>query len=135
MSQLGMGVMIRMLGGNKETVEAIRASLGKKIRAAELSGNTLELTFDDGSVLALADNGQSCCEERYMRTDDDLTKFAGATFDDIELAEAPSLPYEYGSHDVQFLNVKTSLGVFTMSNHVEHNGYYGGFSIEATVRA
>ena len=33
-------------------------------------------------------------------------------------------------HEVQFLEVKTSKGSFTMSSHNEHNGYYGGFSIE-----
>jgi hypothetical protein len=94
--------------------------------------NDLTLSFSDGSKLRLFDDGQSCCESRYMRTDDDLSKFEGAKLLGFELADAPSIKdNEYEDHDVQFLNTKTSLGVFTCSNHVEHNGYYGGFSITA----
>ena len=36
---------------------------------------------------------------------------------------------EYETHEVQFLEIKTSKGIFTMSTHNEHNGYYGGFAI------
>lgn len=36
-------------------------------------------------------------------------------------------------HEVQFLHVKTSKGSFAVSNHNEHNGYYGGFNVEASL--
>jgi len=67
-----------------------------------------------------------------MRTDDDLTEFVGTKFLGVEIKEAPSIEGEYGEqHEVQFLEVKTDKGVFTMASHNEHNGYYGGFSIVA----
>ena len=34
-------------------------------------------------------------------------------------------------HEIQFLDVKTDKGIFQMANNNEHNGYYGGFLIEA----
>jgi hypothetical protein len=36
-------------------------------------------------------------------------------------------------HDIAFLLVQTSDGVFTMVNHNEHNGYYGGFLVTCEV--
>ena len=48
----------------------------------------------------------------------------------LELKEAPSQENEWGEHEVQFLEVTTSKGEFTMASHNEHNGYYGGFAIE-----
>jgi hypothetical protein len=36
-------------------------------------------------------------------------------------------------HEVQFLVVTTSKGAITVATHVVHNGYYGGFSIDAFI--
>jgi len=135
-SQLGMGVMIGMLGGNKETVEAVKASLKKKIAAIQVKDDVLALTFTDKSVLRLRDDGQSCCESRYMVCDDKLDKFVGGKLMDISLEDAPDPPKKSEweeAHEAQFLHVKTSKGSFTVSNHVEHNGYYGGFWIVASL--
>ena len=128
---LGLGVMIQSLGGNEDTVNAVTSSLGKVIDAVYLSDNRLVFQFGDNTKLIMYDNGQSCCETRYMRTDDDLTEYYGATLLDFELKSAPNMADEYGDHEVQFLDVKTSNGVFQMANHNEHNGYYGGFWIVA----
>lgn len=50
------------------------------------------------------------------------------------LVGAPVLaPNQNDVHEVQFLVVHTDKGDLTMSSHNEHNGYYGGFSIEARV--
>lgn len=129
----GMGVMIGMLGGNSDSVAAIKGSLNKKITALSLTDDALRMTFEDGTTLKLRDDGQSCCESRYMRTDDKLDDYVGATFVNVELAPAPAPPktseYEEEEHEVQFLRVTTDKGVFVMSNHNEHNGYYGGFWI------
>jgi hypothetical protein len=131
-----MGAMIKMLGGNAETVTACQSSLGKTISRVRCDGESdLRIDFADGTGLLLTDEGQSCCEHRYMRTDDDLNYYEGATLLDLEIADAPSVEAEYETHDVQFLNVKTSKGVFVMSNHNEHNGYYGGFYIAARTYA
>lgn len=132
MSNLGMGVMLGLLGGNKETVEAIQAALGKKIMKVSLEENELIFLFEDSTRLRVWDDGQSCCEDRYMRTDDDLTEYSGAALLDFELKTAPSIPDDYGDHEVQFLDVKTDKGVFQVANHNKHNGYYGGFYIRAT---
>ncbi len=131
--RLGLGVMIRMLGGNSETVDAMLSAAGKTISHVALIGDSLLFTFDDGATLRMLDNGQSCCETRYMRTDDDLPYYVGATLMDAEIRPAPSVEDEHGEqHDVEFLIITTSKGVFTMASHNEHNGYYGGFSIEAS---
>lgn len=121
--------MIERLGGNQESVEAFKAGVGKTIADVTLDNESLTLRFTDGSGICFYDNGQSCCESRYMRTDDNLKDFIGATFDNAAIKDAPSIPHEYGDHEVQFLEIQTSKGHLTMSSHNEHNGYYGGFSI------
>lgn len=130
----GMGVMIQRLFGHNGA-EVLQAALGKSITALSLGDDdALHFIFADGSKLKLSDEGQSCCESRYMRTDDTLSDFIGATLDGVELREAPDVTEDdnYGeTHEVQFLVVKTSAGQFTMSSHNEHNGYYGGFAISA----
>ena len=139
MSAPGLGVLIRMLAGNTESAEAMKAAIGQRIEALTLSDDALRLTLASGRVLVLSDQGQSCCESRYMRTDDDLSSFVGAELRGAEIREAP--PYqpkdgEYvDDHDVQFLVVHTDRGEIVMSNHNEHNGYYGGFSVEARLEA
>ncbi|MCT9125379.1 DUF7448 domain-containing protein [Cupriavidus gilardii] len=126
--------MINMIGGNGDAVEVLKASIGKTIKMVTLEqDDALHFEFTDGSKIAMFDDGQSCCERRYMTTDDDLSSFAGSTFLGAEIKEAPSIEDEWGEHEVQFLEIQTSSGSFTMASHNEHNGYYGGFSI--TVRA
>lgn len=131
-SQLGVGVMLNYLGGNAETVAAIRGAVGKTIRQVVLRDDELRFTFYGGSKLTLYDDEQICCESRYMRTDDDLKAFSGAKFLGIEVKQAPDVFDEWITHEVQFLEIQTDRGVFTMSSHNEHNGYYGGFSIVAS---
>ena len=135
MSNLGLGVMIKTLfGGDTNAAGAVKQTLGKTITALELVDNNLVFTFEDNSKLKLWDGGQSCCESRYMRTDDNLSDYVGGQLLDMGLRDAPDQEDEYGEvHEVQFLAVKTNKGEFVMSNHNEHNGYYGGFRIEAEV--
>lgn len=131
MGQLGIGAMLGRLCGNKESVEAITSVLNKKIKSVRVDEemNALRFEFEDGTKFKIFDDGQSCCESRYMRTDDDLSEFEGAVFQNAELKDAPNIEDEYGDHEVQFLEIQTDKGVFTCSNHNEHNGYYGGFWI------
>ena len=136
MSNLGMGVMIGMLAGNEESVNAFTAAVGKTISGLSLGeDDALHFVFDDGSKIKIADEGQSCCESRYMRTDDDLSPFVGANLLGATVKDAPDVEAEYETHEVSFLEVQTDKGVFTMSSHNEHNGYYGGFCIRASVEA
>lgn len=132
MSNLGIGVMLQNLCGNADSVAAFTGAIGKTIAALQLGADdALHFEFSDGTKMRLSDEGQSCCETRYMRTDDNLTDYVGAKLLGAEIKEAPSIQYEYGAHEVQFLEVLTDKGVFTMASHNEHNGYYGGFAIVA----
>lgn len=133
---LGLGVMLNMLRGNKETVEAMQAAQGRVIVSAVLDenvgdGGALVLRFENGATLQIYDRGQSCCESRYMTTDDDLSAFVGSALQGAEVADGPDADAGGECHETQFLKVSTSLGVFTCVTHNEHNGYYGGFCIEA----
>jgi len=133
-NNLGMGVMIRMLGGNAETVEAVRGALNKKIASLKIENDTLRLSFEDGSKLSVWDGGHSCCEHRYMNCDDDLGQHIGAELRNLEVRQGPNAPAECDVHEVQFLVVSTSEGAFTVANHNEHNGYYGGFWVQAEAK-
>jgi hypothetical protein len=133
MSYPEIGVMLSYLGGNESSVAAFKSALNKEITALELKDEELLFTFSDGSKVKLFDDGQSCCEHRYMTTNDDLSYFVGSTLIDAEVADAPNIGDEYDNHEVQFLKVKTSSGIFTIESHNEHNGCYGGFSICAAV--
>ena len=133
MPNLGIGVMINMLGGNEESVNALQKASGKEIASAELAENSLSLKFSDGSGIRFWDNGQSCCESRYMVCDDNLLEFTGQKFIDAELKDGANIQGEYGDeHEVQFLRINTTGGAIVCSNHNEHNGYYGGFSLKVS---
>jgi hypothetical protein len=123
----GLGVLINRLGGNAETATAWQSAKGKEIRHVELKDDALLFTFTDGSQLSVWDDGQSCCEKRYMVCHDDLKEFAGAKLLDFNEKNAPEIESPWGTHEVQFLDVVTSRGTFQVATHNEHNGYYGGF--------
>lgn len=84
MTNEGMGVMIHALSGaGHESGKAVRSAIGKRIVAVALVSDVrgladeLRLSLDDGATLVLWDDGQSCCEARYMRTDDDREPLTG----------------------------------------------------------
>lgn len=134
MSNLGIGVMIHMLSGTDPVaIEALKNANGKVITDARIDDNKLKIQFTDGTGIVFWDNGQSCCESRYMTIDgDNLDQFKGDIFLDAVLKDAPNLP---GSeeHEVQFLQINTNKGAITVTNHNEHNGYYGGFALTVGV--
>jgi len=134
MEQLGLGVMIRHLAGNEKSVEAYTAALNKTISEVKLDNDVLKFTFTDGSRLLVQDEGQSCCEHRYLNDDGcDFPYYSGAVFLGMEEGAYEDITSgNEESHQVQFLDVRTDRGVFTLSAHVDHNGYYGGFSIECS---
>ena len=136
-SQLGLGVMIRQLFGDSESAPAFQSAIGKTIQAAGIDDDAnrgdgaLRLTFTDGTGLLLFDDGRSCCESRYMRTDDDLNYHVGATLVSADVQDGPPIDEEYGDHETAFLHVTTSKGTFVVVTHNEHNGSYGGFWLVA----
>ena len=136
MSQIGMGVLLAYLAyfrnaGSK--TDTYLDYIGKTITELELKDDSLYFTFADGSKIAMFDNGQSCCEYRYMTTDDDLLYFVGAKLVNVEVLDGPDIDDGHDCHEMQFLHVTTSEGVFTVETHNEHNGYYGGFALTTKV--
>lgn len=140
MSKLGVGVKINMLFGGKEEnlPVGVKAHVGKKIADLYLDpefnhgDGGLIFTFDDGSRMAIYDKGRSCCEARYMDTDDDLLEYVGAIFQGVDMRDGSVTESKYGDVDeTAFLEVVTSAGRFTVNTYNQHNGYYGGFWIIA----
>lgn len=111
----------------------VQICIGKALASLVLDEHDrLLLSFTDGSSLCFVDDGQTCCECRYMRTDDDLDGFVGAQFLSAQIKDAPGMPDDDGNvHEVQFLEIQTSKGCLTLSSHNEHNGCYSGFDVRA----
>lgn len=126
-------VNFRYIAGKEdESARSFEKALNKKIKTLEVAQDpsALFMRMQDDSFFRFADEGQSCCENRYMRTDDDLSLFVGATLVGGEIREGPNTEDEDGVHEVEFLVLKTDRGDITFSNHNEHSGYYGGFSVD-----
>jgi len=94
--------------------------------------NKFRIKFTDGKEIAIWDDGQSCCEERYMMTDDKPGELEGGTFVKIDVKEVPDLEKEYGMHECCFVEIVTDKCTVVLVNHNEHNGYYGGFGLTIT---
>lgn len=132
MDGVGIGVMLHTIFGDSDTNSAMLQAQGKIIAALSISDKELTIKFNDETGIVLFDDGQSCCEHRYMHTDDNLPDFIGAQFLGAKIQDGPTETDECGDpKESQFLIVSTSLGEFTVVNYNEHNGYYGGFWIAA----
>ena len=130
MSQLGIGAMLHHLSGGSE--HSAEEFYGRKIASAEITDERLTLGFDDGKKIQVWDNGQSCCEARYMTTDDDVQSLVGGELRRIEAKDGPEEEGDYDVHEQVFVEVGTDQGFITIANHNEHNGYYGGFGLTIT---
>jgi hypothetical protein len=132
MNKLGLGVMLNLMAGNENTINTLNDFTGKIIRKIEIVDDRLKFSFVGGSQMVMYDDGQSCCERRYMHTDDDLSYFVDTPFLDAELRNGPDEDKGWeGVKESQFLIITTGKGQFTVVNYNEHNGYYGGFSVVA----
>ena len=108
-------------------------SVNKVIKEVFLFSDKLTLVFEDGLKISFEDDGQSCCERRYMSNDgDDLREYVGSRYIGYSVKDAPYIEEEYDVHEVQFLEIMTSYGAITMSMHNEHNGYFGGILLKVT---
>lgn len=136
MSHPGIGAMLHYLGGGSE--HAPTEYYGQKVRSAELITDgalpdRLRLGLSCGKSIDIWDDGQSCCERRYMTCDDDVKSLVGHALTRIEAKEGPAVDGEYGDlHEQVFVEVATDGGFITIANHNEHNGYYGGFGLTIT---
>lgn len=128
MSRPSFIAMLEMLGpADAKTAELAKKIEGMEIRMARLEDDALELGFSFGLKVLIFDDGQCCCENRYMTCDDDLDQFIGSVVQSIEIADGPEVDCEYDYHDTAFLRVNTDRGSIVACTHNEHNGYYGGF--------
>lgn len=107
--------------------------MGKEILALGVEDNVLSIFFTDGDWIKFSDEGQSCCEHRYMNTDDDLSYHIGAKFLGARKESGPMESEDEwgGCVEAQFLLIDTTRGTFTVCNYNSHNGYYGGFDVVA----
>lgn len=132
MAQLGIGAMLHYLGGG--SAPSPKEFVGKTISSAELKDEALFIGFEDGVRIKIFDNGQSCCESRYMRTDDDVQTLVGHKLMRIDAKDASEkTDGDYDVHEICFLEVGTDSGFVTVANHNQHNGYYGGFGLSIDV--
>ena len=132
MSRERFDVLRGKLCKDKEAVQAWEESVGKKIVRISVVDNICRIEFP-AHVLKIFDDGQDCCERRFMVCDDKLDAFIGGELLGATIEDAPRQEGDYDVHEVQFLHVKTTKGSFAISNHNEHNGYYGGFWIVARI--
>ena len=91
----------------------------------------LQIYTTDGMMREFTDE-QCCCERRYMTLNEDVEYFIGATYLGYDVSEFKRDTYDDEMIESQFLNIRTNKGVFTVVNHNEHNGYYGGFGVKMT---
>lgn len=113
-------------------IKGVEKLFNKEIKNVHCEEQSLTFNFTDETRFEFFDDGQSCCETRYMNTDDCLSDFKGAKFVNAEVRDGPQekSSNEYGDPaDIQFLIVTTTKGQFTVVNYNEHNGYYAGFGL------
>jgi len=104
--------------------------LGLVIKEASIEDNRLIIEFENDSRIVVEDKGQSCCEDRYMSTDDDLSSLIGRKFRNIEgKCSDYEISDDCGTHEICFVEVSTDQNFVTIVNHNKHNGYYGGFDM------
>lgn len=127
-NSLGIARQIHLLDDDQKTIDAYKSAIGKRIAAVKLDDDRLHFLFSDGKQIVVFDEAQSCCESRYMTTDDDLGFAVGSHL--LSMIVKPGPEEDDGTcHEIEFLEVVTSRGSFTIATHNEHNGYYGGFSL------
>jgi hypothetical protein len=125
---LGVGAMLHQLGGGSE--HSSDEYKGKIISSIEIKDNSLYISFESGEKIRVYDDGQSCCEYRYMTCDDDLQYLVGKSLVHIASKDAPDMQDDHDEvHEVCFLEIMTNDGFANIANHNEHNGYYGGFGL------
>lgn len=114
---------------NKDSL-LIHKSLENSILSIDITDQELSFKFQDNSRLIFFDDGQSCCESRYIHTDDDLKYYIGANFLGYEIKPGPSEDNDGYVKECEFFVIHTSKGEFTLVNYNVHNGYYSGFSLK-----
>jgi len=104
----------------------VKRFYGKTIADVELWERKLIVRFDDGDSFELIDKPQECCEERFLRTDDDLLSLIGCKLLGVHCKSA-EIRYRHGSvEEVNFIELETDRGFAAIACYNIHNGFYGG---------
>jgi hypothetical protein len=94
---------------------------------------SMNLEFTDGVKISITDEGQSCCESRYMTCDDEPSELNGQKLIHIITKDGPQPEKsedDWGDvHDIAFLEIQGDKSSITFATHNQHNGYYGGFGL------
>lgn len=96
----------------------------------------LEIVLESGwRIVAVDVCGQSCCESRYMHTDDKLESLVGEVLREIYIGEGGAqVDEEWGDcKEFQFLHICTNTDAVVVGTYNEHNGYYGGLDLAVTI--
>jgi hypothetical protein len=120
--------MLQALGGGNKNDPS--KYYGKTIKSISFKDDAVRIWFDDGLSIRISDEGQSCCEYRYMDTPDNVADLVGQKLLGIEQSDFSYDGSDCDTHEMVFLNIKTDKEVVQFSFHNEHNGYYGGFSLQ-----
>lgn len=102
----------------------------KEIKNIYCDRDKLTIEFEKG-IVYITDNDYSCCESRYMHSDDNLASLIGNRFVDVFLKGDST---EYCEDDIEevienlFLEIKTDKDSAILTMYNSHNGYYGGFN-------
>lgn len=132
MSEPGFGAMLHYLSGG--SANDPKKYYGKVVESAQLVGDDrLRISFVGGPVIELWDNGQSCCEKRYLTCDDDPADLNGQGLVSIEAVRTEERDDNHGDpHEMVFVKVQGDRSAITLCAHNKHNGYYGGFGLTIT---
>ena len=127
---IGIGAMLHQLGGGSD--ENLSDYYGKTISKADINEDRMFIELDGVTIIKIWDNGQSCCESRYITCDDDVSDLVGHKLISIEAKGGGEKGTDYGTHECVFIEVSTDKDSIKFCTHNEHNGYYGGFGLRVT---
>lgn len=124
----GMGPILHVLKGGSP--KDPKDYYGKRINSISLVENKILIHFEGGVKIKIWDDAQTCCENRFITTSDDLKSLIGQKLIEIITKDAPDTTTEYGeTHECIFLEIQGHHSSITFCTHNEHNGYYGGFGL------
>lgn len=124
---IGVGAAIHMLKGGSE--KNASDYYGLTISNVIVDSQFVIIEFDNGKKIKIYDDGQSCCESRYVTCDDDATCLIGGKLVKIEASPVEYKSEGYSDHETVFVEIATDKDHIKFCNHNEHNGYYGGFGL------
>ncbi len=127
-------VAAKLLDGVTVHEKIMARSIGHIITGALLFDDKFHIDLNNDERLVLTLDRNSCCESRYLVCDDDIPSFVDAMLNGMWLKHAPDIVGSYGEvHECSFFEILTSKGSITLASHNEHNGYYGGTNLYATL--